>query len=169
MDRTLLLNQSYEPIAAITWKRAICLLMLGKVETIEEYDKRVRSVKESFRIPAVVRLVHSFRRHKRRVKYSKQNVFARDRWKCQYCGAFGTNDTLTCDHVKPRSQGGVTIFSNIATACEECNLKKADRTPQEAGMTLCSIPYAPDWMPFTFHCGEIPALWEPYIFIKRPK
>jgi len=163
MDRTLLLNQSYEPVGAIPWKRAICLVMLGKVETVEEYEREVRSAKASFRVPAVVRLVSSFRRHKKRIKFSKQNVFARDRYKCSYCGAAGTSETLTCDHVLPRSRGGVTCFQNIATCCRECNSKKADRTPQEAGMSLRSIPHIPDWVPIIFRCGEMPDLWKPYV------
>jgi 5-methylcytosine-specific restriction endonuclease McrA len=108
MDRTLLLNQSYEPIAAISWKRAICLVVLGKVETIEEYDWHIRSVKTSFRMPAVIRLIDPLRRHKKRIKFSKQNVFARDRWKCQYCGQKKSVDELTQDHIVPKSRGGKT-------------------------------------------------------------
>jgi len=167
MDRTLLLSQSYEPIMAVSWKKALCLLILGKAEVVEEYDRQVRSMKSIFYMPAVVRLVSSFRRHRRQVKYSKQNVFARDRYRCLYCGTVGTNDTLTCDHIVPRSKGGLTAFSNIATSCKECNARKADRTPQEAGMSLKSIPYAPDWVPFVFRCGEMPKLWEPYVLVKH--
>jgi 5-methylcytosine-specific restriction endonuclease McrA len=163
VDRTLLLNPSYEPIAAISWKRAICLLVLGKVETVEEYDRQVRSAKSVFPVPAVVRLVGRFKRHRRPVKFSKQNIFARDRYKCLYCGASGTDDTLTCDHVVPRSRGGVTCFQNIATCCRECNARKADMTPQEAGLALCSVPYAPDWVPLVFRCATTPPLWKPYL------
>jgi 5-methylcytosine-specific restriction endonuclease McrA len=166
MDRTLLLNQSYEPIAAITWKRAICLLMLGKVETIEEYDRRVRSAKASFKIPAVVRLVHSFRRHKKRVKYSKQNVFARDRWKCQYCGQKKPVDELTQDHVTPRSKGGLTCWENIVTACKDCNAIKANRTPTESGMRPLNMPQKPDWVPtFAMQLAQaMPESWRHYCF-----
>ena len=166
MDRTLLLNQSYEPIAAISWRRAICLLMLGKVEAVEEYDRHVRSAKTSFRVPAVVRLVDSFKRHKRRVKFSKQNVFARDRWRCQYCGQKKPMDELTQDHVVPRSRGGRTCWENIVTACKACNAAKADRTIAESGMRPLSMPQKPDWVPvFTLRIAQaMPDIWRNYCY-----
>jgi 5-methylcytosine-specific restriction endonuclease McrA len=166
MDRTLLLNQSYEPIAAISWKRAICLVVLGKVETIEEYDWHIRSVKTSFRMPAVIRLIDPLRRHKKRIKFSKQNVFARDRWKCQYCGQKKSVDELTQDHIVPRSRGGKTCWENIVTACKTCNATKADRTPQESGMRPLTLPQKPDWVPVfaTRLTQTIPDIWRSYCF-----
>jgi 5-methylcytosine-specific restriction endonuclease McrA len=166
MDRTLLLNQSYEPIAAISWKRAVCLLMLGKVETVEEYDRHVRSARSSFKMPAVVRLVDSFRRHKKRVKFSKQNVFARDRWKCQYCGQKRPVDELIQDHVVPKSRGGKTCWENIVTAYKTCNATKADRTPHESGMRPLTFPQKPDWVPvFAMRLAQaMPDIWRNYCF-----
>jgi len=164
MERTLLLSQSYEPIATISWQRAICLLMLGKVEIVEEYDRSVRSVSVVFKMPAVVRLVNAFRRHKKGVKFSKQNVFARDRWKCQYCGIKKPATELTYDHVVPRSRGGKTCWENIVTSCSECNSKKGNRTPQQAGMRLKRVPVRPDWVPvFAVQVSrDMPDAWRNY-------
>jgi len=166
MERTLLLSQSYEPIAAISWQRAICLFTLGKVEVIEEYDRDVRSTYIVFKMPAVVRLVRAFRRHKKRVKFSKQNVFARDRWKCQYCDVKPPVSELTYDHVVPKSRGGRTIWENIVTACQECNAKKADRTPKEAGMRPRKPPVRPDWVPiFSVRLAPtVPESWRDYCY-----
>ena len=83
---TLLLSQGYEPIKVIPWQRAITLLSLGKVEVIEEYDAEIRAVSLVIKIPAVVRLIRAFRRHAKPVKFSRVNIYARDGYKCQYCG-----------------------------------------------------------------------------------
>src|SRR6476469_843141 len=134
--QTLLLNQGFEPIKVISWQRAITLLFLGKVEVIEEYDHGVRSVNLIIKIPAVVRLLRAFRRHARPVKFSRVNIYARDNYRCQYCGKRASIGELTYDHVLPRSQGGMTEWTNIVTCCYLCNRKKGGRTPREAGMTL---------------------------------
>lgn len=164
MTRTLLLSSSYEPLATISWQDAICKLTLGKVEVIEEYEDQVRSARLVIKMPAVVRLVNAFRRHRKRVKYSKTNVFARDRFKCQYCGTKGNAGSLTIDHVVPRSQGGKTCWENVVTACKECNEVKANRTPAQAGMKLRMEPYRPDWVPvFSIRVGSrMPEQWETY-------
>src|SRR5512134_2453131 len=103
--RTLLLSQGFEPIKVISWQRAITLLFLGKVEVIEEYDHNVRSVSLVIKIPAVVRLLRAFRRHAKPVKFSRVNIYARDHYRCQYCGRRASISELTYDHVTPRSQG----------------------------------------------------------------
>ena len=167
MERTLLLSQSYEPIAAISWQRAIVLSVLEKVEVVEEYDMPVRSPSRVINRPAVVRLVKAFKRHRRRMKFSKQHVFARDRWKCQYCGRRKPISELTYDHVKPRSRGGKTCWENIVTACSGCNSKKADRTPQEARMFPKTSPRRPDWVPsFSMRVAKtaMPDEWKTYCY-----
>ncbi len=122
--KTLLLSQSYEPIKVISWQRAITLLFLGKVEVVEEYGDAVRSVTFIIKIPSVVRLLRAFRRHHRPVKFSRVNIYARDGYACQYCGDKLGVDELTYDHVVPRSQGGRTEWTNIVTACHDCNRRK---------------------------------------------
>jgi len=166
MDRTLLLNQGFEPVATISWRRAVCLLTLGKVEVVEEYDRDVRSVYLVIKMPAVVRLISRLRRNRQQVKFSRQNVLARDRWRCQYCGQKKRTTELTYDHVVPRSQGGKTSWENIVTACEDCNARKANRTPQQAGMKLRSRPVRPNWVPvFVIPLtGSVPDQWASYLY-----
>ena len=166
MERTLLLSTGYEPITTISWQRAISLLTLGKVEVVETYDREVRSMSLALKLPSVVRLVNLFRRHKQRVKYSKQNVFARDRWACQYCGTKHDICDLTVDHVVPRAQGGKTEWENVVTACKPCNSTKADRTPQQAGLRLRKKPEKPDWVPLlTLKVSRerAPQVWQGYL------
>ncbi|MCC6746908.1 MAG: HNH endonuclease [Deltaproteobacteria bacterium] len=167
MDRTLLLSQVYEPITVISWRRAISLLTLGKVEVVETYDQNIRSVSLVLKLPSVVRLVHSFRRHKHPVRFSRQNVLARDRWRCQYCGQKRTSAELTYDHVIPRAKGGKTCWENIVTACVECNARKADRTPEQARMRLLQEPARPSWVPiFTLQISRqsVPDAWRDYCY-----
>ena len=82
---------------------------------------------------------------RRSLHYSKYHVFRRDKYVCQYCGLQTVREDLTIDHVVPRSQGGQTSWSNCVTSCEPCNSKKADRTPEQAGMKLRSQPIKPSW------------------------
>jgi 5-methylcytosine-specific restriction endonuclease McrA len=166
VNRTLLLTAAYEPMATISWQKAIVMLTLGKVEVIEAYDRNIRSTSIVIKLPAVVRLINRFRRYKRKVKYSKQNVFARDRWRCQYCGERGTTKELTQDHVMPRAQGGKTCWENVVTCCVDCNTNKANRTPRQAGMRLRAKPARPQWLPiFVVNIGpRAPEVWKTYCF-----
>lgn len=166
MERTLLLNQGYEPLATISWQRAISLLTLGKVEVVEEYDRDVRSRYLVIRLPAVVRLISAFRRHKQQVKFSRYNILARDRWKCQYCGTSVNGNTMTMDHVVPRAHGGTTCWENIVTACSSCNGAKADMTLQQSKMKLRKMPKRPTWVPlFSIQLsGPPPEQWSSYIY-----
>jgi len=165
--QTLLLNQGFEPIKVISWQRAISLLFLGKVEVLEEYDRDIRSVNLIIKVPAVVRLLRAFRRHARPVKFSRVNIYARDNYKCQYCGKKASISELTYDHVVPRSQGGMTDWTNIVTCCYLCNRKKGGRTPREAGMTLLGAPAQPNWVPavvIRISLRSIPDAWRDYLY-----
>ncbi len=167
MERTLLLTQGYEPISVISWRKAICLMTLGKVEVVECYQRDIRSVHLVFKMPAVVRLLHCIRRFKKQVKFCRQNVLARDRWRCQYCGAKRPLAELTYDHVVPRSRGGRTSWENIVTACIECNARQANRTPGQARMRLRKPPRRPAWVPiFTLQISRrsAPDAWRDYCY-----
>ena len=146
-SRTLLLSQGYEPIKVISWQRAITLLTLGKVEVIEEYDNTIRTTSVVIKMPAVVRLLRAFRRHAKPVKFSRVNIYARDGYKCQYCGVQPGSEELTIDHVVPRAQGGESRWDNCVLACVACNKRKADRTPEQARMRLHKRPVQPTWNP----------------------
>lgn len=70
-------------------------------------------------------------------------LFRRDQRMCAYCGEIFTRENLTRDHVIPRSRGGRDIWTNVVTSCGNCNKHKDARTPEEAGMKLLYVPYAP--------------------------
>ncbi len=166
-ERTLLLANTYEPLKVISWQRAITLLCLNKVEILESYDKEVRSTSIVFKMPAVARLIRAFKRHKKPVKFSRINIYARDRYCCQYCGSQKLMSELTYDHVIPRSQRGKTVWENIVSCCIECNTKKGDRTPEQAGMRLKKKPIQPKWIPavtITISKANLPQAWRDYLY-----
>lgn len=167
MDRTLILDSSYQPVQIVSWQRAVALLFLGKCEIISEYDGFVRSTSIVIKIPAVVRLLAAFRRHKKPVKFSRINIYGRDKYSCQYCGAKKSIGELTYDHVVPRSRGGKTTWTNIATCCSDCNRKKANRTPEQAGMRLLKQPVAPTATPVLVVAvsrTSVPDAWRDYLY-----
>lgn len=147
MERVLKLNQSFEPIEIISWKRAISLIFREKAEIIKEYEIELHSPRHTFKMPAVVRLVKGFKRPRKRVKFNTQNIILRDHFRCQYCGKKFPAGELTKDHVIPRAQGGKTDWDNIVSCCIQCNDKKRNRTPAQARMKLKKYPTRPDWVP----------------------
>ncbi len=166
-ERTLLLANTYEPLKVISWQRAITLLCLGKVEVLESYDKEVRSTSIVFKMPAVARLIKAIKRHKKPVKFSRVNIYARDRYCCQYCGMQKLMSDLTYDHVRPRAQGGKTTWDNIVSSCVPCNMKKGDRMPEQVGMKLKKKPIQPRWVPaLTLNISRTsaPQAWQDFLY-----
>lgn len=165
--RTLLLNSTFEPLRVISWQRAVVLLFEEKVEVVKEYeDFDLKAVSITMKCPAVVRLLHFVNGRKQRVKFSRVNVFSRDKYSCQYCGAKPGTSNLTYDHVVPRSKGGKTVWENIVTCCVPCNSKKADRTPEQAKMRLLSKPVKPQWNPRKklVFLPKTPELWRDFLY-----
>ena len=165
--QTLVLSQGYAPVKVVPWQRAMTLLFLGKVEVVEEYDQEVRSVHIVFKMPAVVRLLGAFKRKKKPVKFSRINIYGRDKYRCQYCRTKVTLENGTYDHVVPRARGGQTVWRNIVTCCEPCNSKKGDKTPERAGMRLHTKPVQPRAVPlqvFTIRSTEAPDAWREYLY-----
>lgn len=168
MEQTLVLNASYEPLKVVDWQRAITLWVQGKVEIVETHDREVRAVTFSFKLPSVVRLLQMVRLKKRPVvQFTRANIYARDEFACQYCGEAFEPEDLTFDHVIPVAQGGRRGWTNIVTACEPCNRRKASRTPDEAGMTLLREPKRPlvlaPVMKLTVG-WRTPANWHSYLY-----
>jgi 5-methylcytosine-specific restriction endonuclease McrA len=169
MEETLLLNASYEPLKVVHWKKAVTLWWQGKVEIISVYDREVRGVTISFKLPSVIRLLR-YVRIKRRfdyVPFSRANIYARDHYTCQYCGdSFPTNE-LTFDHIVPVAQGGRKDWENIVTCCISCNRKKGGRTPAEAGIHLVRHPRRPESAPairITVGLRNAPESWRDYLY-----
>jgi len=146
----LVLNASYEPLRIVSVRRAIILLLQQKAELVEAAAQRLRAQGASFAVPLVVRLVRyiAIPRH-RQLPCSRRGVLARDRETCQYCGAQPGRANLTIDHVLPRAHGGTTSWANVVAACAACNHRKANRTPQQAGMVLACMPRRPSYVAFT--------------------
>ena len=130
---------SYYPLSLWSWQDAVKAVFLDRVNIVSEYDASIRSPTFEMRLPSVVSL-KTFVQPARRPAFTRFNVFLRDRFACQYCGA---HDDLTFDHVIPRSKGGQTTWLNVVAACSPCNLRKADRLPHIVGMTPRRAPYAP--------------------------
>ncbi len=149
---TLVLSQSYEPVARVSWQRAVMLIFQGKVEVVEEYEDRfVRSVTVAVKMPSVIRFIRGLRKGPKGVKFSRENVYLRDNCRCQYCGLKVSRPEATYDHVLPRAQGGKTCWENVVIACVPCNQKKGNRTPVVAKMALRSTPAKPKKLPEALH------------------
>jgi 5-methylcytosine-specific restriction endonuclease McrA len=138
--RTLVLDQGYLPVNVVSWQRAMSYIARDRADVLEEYATLIHA---GVQMPAVVRLNRPVARYVPRVKFSRANVLARDRSRCQYCGRRLPSAELTYDHVIPRSQGGRTTWENIVMACVDCNRQKANRTPAQAEMRLLRPPSRP--------------------------
>lgn len=130
---------SYFPLSLWSWQDTIKAVFLDRVNIIAEYDRAVRSPTFEMRLPSVVSL-KTFVRPARYPAFTRFNVFLRDRFECQYCGA---REELTFDHVIPRSKGGHTTWENVVAACSPCNLKKGGHLPSEVKMEPRQKPYRP--------------------------
>ncbi len=171
--QTLVLSASYEPMYRVSWRRAMTLWVAGRVEIVEHYaDLAVRTVTRAYRLPAVVRFVASMTPWRGGIKFSRDNVFARDRGRCQYCDRRLTKREATYDHVVPRSVGGRMTWDNIVVACIGCNQRKSDRTPAEARMPLKSRPVKPRSLPTTpdllSYEDGMPEAWQVWLPSVRP-
>ena len=166
----LVLNRLWQAVNICTAKRALTLLVEGRAQVVfggndgafqtydfsqwQDFSERephaecVHTISLKIRIPRVILLVLFDRLPKKEVKFTRHNIFERDRNMCQYCGHVFERKDLNLDHVIPRDHGGPTSWENIVCSCIECNTQKANRTPLEAGMYLIRKPKRPKWRPF---------------------
>jgi len=147
----LVLDAGYQAVNVVPVRRALTLLASGRAVAVEhDAGVELRSERESVSCPVIIRLfiavAHRVYRSLR-IRFNKRNVLARDGHECQYCGS---SEQLTIDHVVPRSRrdprhpdGGPTSWENCVAACLPCNLRKGDRTPDEAQMFLSRKPAPP--------------------------
>ncbi len=143
--KTLLLNSSFEVLSFVTERKAFKLLCKDKVEVISSWDEIVNFGVAKVKHPAILRLKNHVKRNYFNSNFSRKALVKRDRSTCQYCGRKLTASQITIDHVKPRAQGGITSFVNCVVCCQECNNKKADRTPEQANMNLFRKPSHPSF------------------------
>ena len=130
---------SYYPLSIWCWQAAIKAVFHDRVNIVSEYVKVVRSPNFEVRLPSVISL-KTYVKPSRHPAFTRFNVFLRDRFTCQYCGA---REDLTFDHLVPRSKGGHTTWDNVVTACSPCNLRKGDRLARQVDMWPRQMPFAP--------------------------
>ena len=163
MEQVLVLNASYEPLNVCSVRRAHVLVFKGKAELVEQLERPLHSSTDTYPWPHVIRLVHYV--HVPRAvqrKISRRALFARDGWRCVYCGT--SSGRLTLDHVIPRSRGGDSVWENVVTACAPCNHRKGNRTADEAKMELRLRPRPPAPVLFIqLSAPRIPSRWQPYL------
>ncbi|HEX7408790.1 MAG TPA: HNH endonuclease [Candidatus Binatia bacterium] len=163
--KVLVLNRSYLPVHITSVRRAFSLLYQGVACAVNEqyrtfdfdswadlsvsvHHDTVGLVDRVVRVPRVILLVTYDRLPRRQVRFSRFNIYGRDRNICQYCGAKFSRTELNLDHVVPRSQGGASRWENVVCSCHTCNRRKGGRTPEQAGMRLLRPPRRPEWTPF---------------------
>ena len=171
MSKVLLLNASYEPLAVLPQRRAIALMLRGRVDAATEEVQTIHGVMRNLRIPTVIRLRRYINVPRRGVSWSRRGVLERDGFRCIYCGIQSGDQhrgkivrrqDFTIDHLFPRSRDGKNTWSNTACACRSCNQQKGARTPHEAGMTLHWEPKTPR-VHYLVAMGEIPKEWKIYL------
>lgn len=177
----LVLNRNYQPVHVTNVKRAITLLYQGVARAIDEeyrlYDfddwsalsaavgeDSIGGVRRRMRIPRVLVLSAFEKLPRARVRFSRLNIYVRDKDTCQYCGRRRRRSELNLDHVVPRAQGGRTCWENVVCSCISCNLKKGGRTPEQAGMRLARQPFRPKWTPLLRGAREATVrAWLPFL------
>lgn len=182
-SRCLVLNADYSPLTIIGWQKALLWSIKHEydvrigVEIIDFYKNDfICGVNKKYPIPAVVKTAKYFRINNYKVKFSRKNLFIRDNFTCQYCNNKFDTSSLTYDHVIPKSVwdhniGSPTSWTNIVTACRDCNRRKGNRTPKQANMPLQNLPTKPQknikYLPITSYLAkirsDIPSEWTHYL------
>lgn len=161
MSHALVLNATFEPLSVVSGRRALVLVIGGKADVVHDSNEPMRSERLSLSVPSVVRLRYYVRiPFGRRSALSRRGVFARDGYRCQYCGARAES----IDHVTPRSRGGSHTWDNVVAACRLCNSRKRDRLLHETSMELLTAPQEPPVGSWVSLCvARVPPAWEPYL------
>ncbi len=158
MDRVLVLNSDYTPLNVTTIRRGFILVIKGKAEVLREDTQKIVTTIGEFVRPLVIRLLNYVRFTSSPLKLNRKRLYRRDDGQCVYCGS---KKGLTIDHVLPKSRGGKNTWSNLVTCCSPCNIKKGNRTPEEAGMKLRKKPYEPSIFSFVLS-SDVEELWEDF-------
>ena len=140
MNEVLVLNYDYTPLNVTTIKRGFVLVDKGKAEIIKSDENPIKSGYKKFVRPLIIRLLKYIRHFRRNLRANRNRIYKRDGYVCVYCGS---HKDLTLDHVIPKSKGGMNSWDNLVTSCQKCNIKKADRTPEEARMKMKHKPFVP--------------------------
>ena len=169
-QHVLVLNRLWQAVNICTVRRALTLLFEGHAQVVlngddgafntfsfaqwrdfslqQPHADSIHTVSLKMRVPRVILLCLFDRLPKKEVKFTRHNIFERDRNTCQYCGKVFERRDLNLDHVIPKDRGGPTTWENIVCSCIACNTKKANHTPSEAALRLIRKPKRPKWRPF---------------------
>jgi 5-methylcytosine-specific restriction endonuclease McrA len=178
----LVLNSLYQAVQVTGVRRAFRLFYAGRARAItpefvsydfENWcdlppgagDQVIHTPTMSVRVPKVIQLVHYDKLPSREVRFTRRNIFYRDRNRCQYCGKTFPQREINLDHVKPISRGGTSRWENVVCACIRCNTQKGDRLPEEAGMRLVRKPRRPAGLPLlrASWIGPCPEEWRTFL------
>ncbi len=150
----LVLNRGFVALTLTDVRRCFTLFYKGHVRAVlpdyttyawEEWrdvpvmpddDDVVRTPSMVLKVPRVIQLLSCDRSPRHDVKFSRHNIYMRDGNRCQYCGRRYSTSDLSLDHVIPLSRGGLSSWENVVCACLPCNVRKGNRTPEEAGLRL---------------------------------
>ena len=133
---------SYLPLSLWGWQDSVKACFQGRVNVVAEYEQVIRSPSFEMQLPSVIAL-KDYVPMNRAPAFTRFNVFLRDHFTCQYCSTRFPVQSLTFDHVIPRSKGGGTSWENVVTACQKCNLRKGNRYLRDSGMRLIKEPLRP--------------------------
>ena len=163
--KVLLLNQSYQPLMTLGAKRAIVLSFTEKVEVLERYTDKVRSVNLSIFMPSVIRLRDYVRFNNKKIPLNRKNILKRDNHICQYCDS--KSNFMTIDHIIPKDKGGRDSWENLVAACVPCNTKKGNKLLKDTSMFLSRKPKSPSFL-FNIQSdlSHSQDSWKPYLFMK---
>ena len=163
--KTLKLDISYRPIEIVDAVEALVLCLIGKAQAIENYQKEIKSVSDSFQLPAVIVLKRFVKFQFKVVAVRRQEVILRDQCTCQYCAKKFPVDKLTIDHIIPKSKGGENTWENLVAACKKCNQRKGNRTPEQANMKLLNTPKKPKFNILrAVGKSQVSDLWKNYLW-----
>ncbi len=165
----LALNASFEPLTMVPLKRALRLVIDGKAEIVEaDAGRDIHSERLTIPRPTVIRLTKFIqvpRKFRRQV--TNTFLFARDGYKCMYCGRASIElkprEALTRDHLIPLSRGGANEWTNVVTACSTCNARKSNRLPHEIGMVPLRAPMEPHFVHLSWAVRRLTEIQSRYI------
>ena len=165
--KVLVLNSAYQPINVTTLQRGFNLVFKGKAEIVEHDDDRpIVTDQKVYRRPLVIRIFRAIQLPFRKVPLTRHNIFRRDDGKCVYCGS---KNTLTLDHVTPKSKGGPNTWKNLVTCCGECNVKKGDMYVDDFlemyNLEMSHAPFVPSYLYFVDKMSRVHNSWKLYVGI----
>jgi CRISPR/Cas system Type II protein with McrA/HNH and RuvC-like nuclease domain len=140
MSNVLVLNFDYTPLNVTSIRRGFVLVDKGKAEIVKSDENPITAGYNTYVRPLIIRLLKYIKHHVRTLRASRPRIYKRDNYECVYCGS---KKDLTLDHVLPKSRGGGNDWTNLVTSCFKCNLKKGNKTPDEARMVMKQKPFVP--------------------------